>query len=331
VDALADLLARARARGGAFGRTVLATPWGVTFDTPLPLAVHAVLGGEAWVATGDSTARLLTGDIALIRGAGTSHLGACEAPRLLRLNDAVQQFGTDRREIIFPGEPTAELVCGAYAFSGDLCTGMLETLPPILHLRAGAQTAALRPLLALLADEVARQQPGQQVVLDRALDLVLVYVLRAYYAQPDANAPRWYLALDDGPVGAALRAIHEQPAHDWDVATLAAIGGLSRAAFARRFADLVGEPPLTYLTGWRMKLACEHLRDPTMTLARVATETGYSNQYAFATAFKRHVGDPPGRWAARARTASNPDRAPRESRPGTSRPRHTPTRKQVQR
>jgi AraC-like DNA-binding protein len=302
---LADLLARARARGGAFGRTVLATPWGVMFDTPLPLAVHAVLGGEAWVATGDSTARLLTGDIALIPGGETSHLGACEDPRLLSLHDAVERFGTDRREIIFPGDPSAEVVCGAYSFSGDLCAALLETLPPILHLRAGAQTTALRPLLALLADEVGREQPGQQVVLDRALDLVLVYVLRAYYAQPAANAPRWYLALDDGPVGAALRAIHQQPAHDWNVASLAAIAGLSRAAFARRFADLVGEPPLAYLTGWRMKLAREHLRNPTMTLAQVATEAGYSNQYAFAAAFKRHVGDPPGRWAARARTASN--------------------------
>ena len=81
-------------------------PWGVAFDTPLPLAVHAVLGGEAWVAAGDSTARLLTGDIALIRSAGISQLGACEDPRLLSLDDAVERFGTDRREIIFPGDPS---------------------------------------------------------------------------------------------------------------------------------------------------------------------------------------------------------------------------------
>ena len=106
-------------------------------------------------------------------------------------------------------------------------------------------------------------------------------------------------ALDDGPVGAALRAMHRQPAKAWSVAELAAIAGLSRAAFARRFAELVGEPPLTYLTNWRIKLARELLREPSITLAQVASEVGYANEYAFSAAFKRHAGDPPGRWRAR--------------------------------
>jgi AraC-like DNA-binding protein len=299
VDVLADLLSRARARGGAFGRTVLSPPWGVEFDASLPLAIHAALGGESWVAAGGHSARLLAGDVALIRGGGSSWLAAGERPRLIGLVEALRRFGSDRRELVFPGEATAELVCGAYSFAGDLGAGLLDTLPPILHLRAGADTAALRPLLALLADELSRQRPGQQVVLDRTLDLLLVHILRAYYAQPEANTPRWYLALDDPSVGAALRAIHAEPARDWDVAALAQIAGLSRAAFARRFSDLVGEPPLAYLTGWRMKLARERLRDPTATLAHVAGEVGYSNQYAFAAAFKRTVGEPPGRWRAR--------------------------------
>ena len=298
MDALADLLDRAHARGAAFGRTTLARPWGVTFDTPLPLAVHAVLGGEAWVSTADSAARLLAGDVALIRGPGASHLASCEQPRLVTLGEALQQFGNDGREIVLPGDATAELVCGAYSFSGDLCAGLLDTLPPILHLHAGAETVALRSLLALLADEVGRRQPGQQVVLDRFLDLILVHALRSYYAQHDANAPRWYLALDDGPVGAALRAMHERPAHTWTVASLADVAGLSRAAFARRFADLVGEPPLAYLTGWRMKLAKESLRNPNASLAQIAHDTGYGNQYAFSAAFKRHIGVAPGRWRA---------------------------------
>lgn len=300
MDVLADLLDRAHARGGAFGRMVLAAPWGVTFQTPLPLAVHAVLGGEAWVSANDSSVRLLAGDVALVRGPGASHLGSCEQPQLVVLENAIERFGTTPRELIFPGEPIAELVCGAYTFSGDLCTAMLDALPPIVHLRAGADTAALRSLLALLADEIARAQPGQQVVLDRFLDLILVHALRSHYARPESTPPRWYLALDDRPVGAALRSIHERPAHNWTVASLAAVAGLSRAAFARRFAELVGEPPLTYLTNWRMKLARELLRDPRATLAQVAQEIGYSNEYAFAAAFKRHTGEPPGRWRIQA-------------------------------
>jgi len=312
MDVLADLLDRAHARGAAFGRMVLAAPWGVTFATPLPLAVHALAGGEAWVDTERTSVRLLAGDVALVRGPGASHLRSCNQPHLVGLEDAVERFGTQPRELIFPGDPTAELVCGAYTFSGDLCAALLDTLPPIVHLRAGADTATLRSLLALLTDEIARQQPGQQVVLDRFLDLILVHALRSFYARPDSNPPRWYLALDDPPVGAALRAIHEAPANNWAVASLAAIAGLSRAAFARRFAELVGEPPLTYLFNWRMKLARELLRDPHTTLAQVAHEIGYRNEYAFAAAFKRNTGDPPGRWRTHTTSPSqtNPATAP---------------------
>jgi transcriptional regulator GlxA family with amidase domain len=188
---------------------------------------------------------------------------------------------------------------------------MLDTLPPVVCLRAGADSVALRPLLVLLGDELQHQRPGQQVVLDRFLDLILVQALRSHYARPESCPPRWYLALDDRPVGASLRAMHDQPAKTWSVAELAAIAGLSRAAFARRFAELVGEPPLTYLTRWRIKLARELLREPSSTLARVASEVGYANEYAFSAAFKRHTGDPPGRWRARQSTqratSSTPD------------------------
>ena len=299
MDTLSDLLDRAHARGGAFGRIVLAPPWGVTFDTPLPLAVHAVLGGEAWIAVEGTVTRLLAGDVALVRGPGASGLGSVRDSRHVTLESAIERFSTGRREIAFPGEATAELVCGAYQFSGDLFRTLLDTLPAILHLRAGADAAALRPLLSLLAEEVAREQPGQQVVLDRFLDLILVTVLRSHYGRPDSGAPLWYHALSDGPVGAALRAIHERPAHDWSVASLAGVAGLSRAAFARRFASLVGEPPLTYLTKWRLSLARQRLRDPSVSLAQVAHEIGYGNEYAFSAAFRRHTGDPPGRWRRR--------------------------------
>jgi AraC-like DNA-binding protein len=299
MDVLGDLLDRSRARGATFGRITLAPPWGVTFETSLPLAVHAVLGGEAWISAGGSSQRLLAGDLALVRGPGASQLAAGQQPRLVVLEEAVARFGAGGNEIVFPGERTAELVCGAYSFSGDLCAAVLDTLPPVVCLRAGADSVALRPLLMLLGDELQHQRPGQQVVLDRFLDLILVQSLRAHYARPESRPPRWYLALDDGPVGAALRAMHDQPAKTWSVAELAAIAGLSRAAFARRFAELVGDPPLTYLTGWRIKLARELLREPGATLAQVASEVGYANEYAFSAAFKRHTGDPPGRWRTR--------------------------------
>lgn len=299
MDVLADLLDRSRARGGAFGRTVLAKPWGVRFDLRLPLAVHAVIGGEARVVAGTDEARLLPGDIALVRGPEPSTLDSCGRPRRLDLGEALTRFATTSRALVFPGLPSGELVCGAYTFDGDLCRPLLDSLPPIVHLRAGTDTAPLRPLIAGLADEVADENPGQQVVLDRYLDLLLVQALRSHFARRDANVPGWYRGLRDEPVSAALRAIHERPAEPWTVEMLAATAQLSRAAFARRFAEVVGQAPQTYVTGWRMQLAKDRLRDPTASLAAVAAEVGYANAYAFAAAFKREVGEPPGRWRTR--------------------------------
>jgi AraC-like DNA-binding protein len=268
------------------------------FDVGSPLAVHAVLGGEAWVAAEGAPVRVLAGDVALVRGPGPSRLGSSARSRPLALGDAVGRFGTDRRELVFPGPPVAEVVCGAYSFSGDLGDSVLEALPPIVHLPAGADTVSLRPVLALLAEELGRPEPGQQVVLDRCLDLVLVYALRALWSRAEARPPAWYAALADPPVGSALQAMHEQPAAPWTVASLARSAGLSRAAFARRFRSRVGQPPLAYLTAWRMRLAQERLRDPSATLAQVAQEVGYGNEFAFSAAFRRQVGMSPGRWRA---------------------------------
>jgi AraC-like DNA-binding protein len=133
-------------------------------------------------------------------------------------------------------------------------------------------------------------------VLDRLLDVVLVGVLREHFGRAGAGAPPWYRALDDPQVGRALRALHADPARPWTVAALAAEVGLSRAAFARRFTALVGEPPLEYLTGWRMALAREQLRETRDGLAAVARAVGYGSEFAFAAAFKRHHGVAPGRW-----------------------------------
>lgn len=110
------------------------------------------------------------------------------------------------------------------------------------------------------------------------------------------SSPGWTRALADAAVGAALRAIHEQPARAWTVSGLARVGGLSRAAFARRFTALTGRPPLAYLTWWRMTIAARVLRDTSAPLSTVAARTGYTSEFAFAKAFKREYGVTPGRY-----------------------------------
>jgi AraC-like DNA-binding protein len=140
---------------------------------------------------------------------------------------------------------------------------------------------------------VQRDEPGQEAVLDRLLDLLLIATLRAWFAGPEAEAPSWYRAHSDPVVGRALRMLHHHPAHPWTVAGLAKETGVSRAALARRFTELVGEPPMSYLTEWRLARAADLLREPDATVGSVARQVGYGSPFALSTAFKRHRGVSP--------------------------------------
>jgi AraC-like DNA-binding protein len=130
-------------------------------------------------------------------------------------------------------------------------------------------------------------------VLDRLLDLLLIAVLRAWFARPEAAAPGWYRAHSDPVVGPVLRLLHSKPAHPWTVEALAVTTGTSRASLARRFTELVGEPPMTFLTGWRLALAADLLREPGATIGSVARQVGYGSSFALSTAFKRVRGISP--------------------------------------
>ena len=135
-------------------------------------------------------------------------------------------------------------------------------------------------------------------MLDRLLDVLLVLAIRTSF-QGNERAPRWYQASADPRLGPALSAMHADSARPWTVPELAAISGLSRAAFARIFHVALGQAPMQYLTDWRMTLARDHLRASELTLAQISTRTGYASPYAFAAAFRRHHGVPPGQWRRR--------------------------------
>ncbi len=182
------------------------------------------------------------------------------------------------------------MLVGTYQMSGEVGRRLLAALPTLAVL---SHDICESPVLALLDDEIDKDRPGQEVVLDRLLDLLLVGVLRAWFSRPDADAPAWYLAHGDPVVGRALRLLHEYPNHQWTVASLAEAVGASRAALARRFTDLVGEPPMAYLTGWRLALAADLLRDTDETIGTIARKVGYGSPFALSAAFKRVRGVSP--------------------------------------
>ena len=147
--------------------------------------------------------------------------------------------------------------------------------------------------MPLLATEIVKEEPGQQVVLDRLLDLLLVTALRAAFSSDGVDVPAWFRANADPVIGRVLRLMQNEPAEPWTVATLANAVGISRALLARRFHELVGEPPMSFLTSWRMALAADLLVAGDATVGAVAGEVGYGSPFTFSTAFKREYGRSP--------------------------------------
>jgi len=307
VDVLSDLLHRARARDALVRQLIQRPPWSVTYADAPPLTVAATFGGHASIRLdGAAPMWLAAGDIALIKGPGRHTIADDPAtPPQFVIHRGKKQVadGVDYRTLAprtyGDGLPGATIMLrGAYELRGDVGDRLLDMLPPLAVVPAGPRT---RAALDLLATEIARDEPGQDAVLHRLLDLVLVLALRAWCARPAAALPAWYRALAEPAIGDALRLLHEDPAHRWTVATLAAKVGMSRAAFAACFTGLVGRPPLTYLTGWRMTLAADLLRDTDATIATVAHDVGYADSFAFSVAFKRARGVSPSIWRRQVR------------------------------
>ncbi|MFB9369930.1 AraC family transcriptional regulator [Kitasatospora albolonga] len=302
MDALAGLLAGPRARGAFLLRSVFTPPWSIRIEDRAPLTLLIPITGTAWVVPDPGSGapvRLAPGDVAVTRGPAPYTVADSPdtAPTVVihpdqtsttldgeplcdELDQGVRTWGDA------PDGPTV-LICGTYQLRGEVSRSLLDALPPLLSLPLDS------PLTALLGEEIGLDRPGQDAVLDRLLDLLLITTLRAWFDRPDSDAPPWYRAHTDPVVGRALRLLHSDLARPWTVAELATTVGVSRAALARRFTDLVGEPPMAYLTTRRLALAADLLHDPTTTLAAVAHQVGYSTPFALSTAFKRVHGISP--------------------------------------
>jgi AraC-like DNA-binding protein len=182
------------------------------------------------------------------------------------------------------------LLTGTYEGHSEVSRRLLGALPNVLVVR-GAEWDS--PLVSLLGWEIVKADPGQEVVLDRLLDLLLIDLLRTWFARAGERAPVWWRAEGDPLVGPALRLLYDDPAAPWTIASLAAAVGASRASLARRFTELVGEPPIAFLTSWRLALAADLLREPEATVGAVARQVGYGSPFALSTAFKRMYGVSP--------------------------------------
>ena len=293
MDVLQEHLLRARASGGVFARSVAVAPWGLRLPGAIQLTVHAVTQGQAtlWVDGGDDTIELRPGDLALVRG-GLDHFIAHERGARCVLHE---EFLTGNSSVEAERDPRAAVfLCGAYRFAGDIGAGLINALPPMLSIPSSMDNS-IHGVVTLLSRELSRVEPGRQTVLDRLLDVLVVLGLRTGLAC-SASPPAWFRGASDPRVSRALQAMHGDIVKPWSVTELARISNMSRATFARVFQDVLGDSPMRYLADWRMSVARDLLRTEDLPLLEVAERVGYTSLYAFATAFRRHHGQPPGRW-----------------------------------
>lgn len=303
MDPLVGLLDGPRARGAFLLRTSWSGPWALNIMAESPLTVLAAPKGEFWIVhEGMESVRVQPGDIAITRGPG--HYITADQPDTEPTIEI--HPGQDCRSLT--GEPLVEtmslgvrswgnhhdgetvMMVGAYHSFGEIGDRLVRALPPLIHLTPDNWDSALVPILS---DEVLKDHPGQIAVLDRLLDLVVVAALRSWFDRPEAEAPAWYHAQSDPVVGSAIRMMQNNPAEPWTVASVAAESGVSRAVLARRFNELVGEPPMSFLTSWRIDLAADLLTRADSTVGAVAQQVGYSSPFALSTAFKRVRGISP--------------------------------------
>ncbi len=314
MDAVAGLLDGPRAREAFLLRSSLDPPWSLRIEDEAPLTIMAVVRGEAWVVPDDGEPALVrAGGVAIFRGPEPYTVAddPATSPQALILpgqrcttpdgQDVAMMRDLGVRAWGNAPDGATVLLTGTYQLDGEVSRRLLRALPGLLVLQDDEWDC---PVIALLADEIVKDEPGQEAVLDRLLDLLVIAVLRAWFARPDADAPGWYRAHADPVVGHALRLLHHDPAHPWTVAELARETAVSRAALARRFHELVGEPPMTFLTSWRIALAADLLLEPGATIGSVAEQVGYGSPFALSAAFKRLRGISPREHRAAAATAA---------------------------
>lgn len=315
-DILSDILRIIRFSGAISLRPELSAPWAIQslphsdFAEAIQtrakhlLPFHIIAKGKCWVQAKDGSQQLLSeGDIVIFPHGDAHILGDrldLEPVLVSKLlpeppwtEPLIMKYGG--------GGEVTQLVCGFWQCEETLMHPFLKTLPSMIHVQAFAEPTA--PLLETgvhyIIQETNSLRSGSMCALTRLIELMFIEILRNYMQNLPDRQVGWLPALKDPIVSKALERIHADPAHPWTVTKLATQIGISRSVIAGRFTQLLGQPPMKYLTYWRLQLASRQLQDTDDSIAKIATQVGYESEAAFNRAFKRYVGMPPGVWRDR--------------------------------
>jgi AraC-like DNA-binding protein len=328
MDAFSEVLGGLRLRGAVFFRAALSAPW--NYGTPqsremapllAPGAQHLVIyhfvasGALAASVDGGPTLELTAGDIVVFPHGDPHHLRAGSAQAPVDPHAVVQKIVSRDLQPFEAGGggATTELVCGYLVCDPLLCGPILESLPRILKVNIRTDRAGqwLEQSILHLAEEAATQTPGSEAMLAKLSEALFVDTLRRYLAELPEQSTGWLAGARDEAVGRALALMHSRPSHAWTVTEMAGTVGVSRSVLVERFSRYLAEPPMTYLTNWRLRLAAEALRSTPKGVADIAAEVGYESEAAFNRAFKRTFGLPPARFRREQRASSTSSAPPR--------------------
>jgi AraC-like DNA-binding protein len=321
MDALSEVLGSVRLKGAVFFRAAFSAPWDFASPhsrefTPLlaPGAKHLILyhfvvGGSLHACLpGGPPVDLTSGDIVVFPH-GDPHelrsgLGAVSIDGAAVVNKIAS--GDLRPLTVGGGGAATELVCGYLACDPLLCGPILQGLPPLLkvHVRSDRAGQWLEQSILHLADEAAANHAGSGAMLAKLSEALFVDTLRRYVAGLPEHATGWLAGARDEAVGKALTLLHQRPRHAWTIAELGKAVGLSRSVLVERFSRYLGEPPMAYLTGWRLRLSAEALTTTSKAVGDIGADVGYESEAAFNRAFKRAFGLPPATFRREQRAAA---------------------------
>ena len=303
MDVLSDILKTMRVSGSFYFRTHFSPPWSVAIPVNGNVTrYHLVVRGSCTlkVADSESSVRLEQGDLILVTGGAAHELsdgsGTAETLSVDQLVTAAQFDGTG--PLVFGkqnGTPATELVCGHADFEPERGGLLLDSLPPLIHVRSSeiAGYGWLASAMNSITREAYDQQPGTVALVSRIAEVIFIQTVR-FYAQSAEDTTGIFAALQDRYVRRALHAIHVDVARCWTIDSLARAAGTSRTILAERMRDLLGMPPISYLTRWRLELAHEALSDGLKPIPEIAESVGYNSLSAFSRAFKKQFGRNPG-------------------------------------
>jgi AraC-like DNA-binding protein len=320
MDPLSDILRSVRLEGAVYLNAEFTAPWCIRGECALPSVRKRLAGAEHvaffhFLTEGSCKVRLVqegemrgsvleatAGDVLLFPQEGR-HLMGTDLHLAPMENDASLAPAAELDAELFHmrhgggGAPT-RFVCGYLALDRSLFRALFQALPPVLCIPVGEgpSAALLRELLRAAVCESSADRPGSASTLAKLADLLFVQALRRYVESLPPGGKGWVAGLRDARVGRALALVHGDPHRPWTVDELAREVALSRSALAKRFAALVGEPPMQYLMRWRLALAAQWLRSGPEPVIRIAERSGYDSEATFSRAFKREFGLPPASW-----------------------------------